>query len=379
MSAKPAILLLADGTHYRGKAIGKLGTTIGEICFNTGMTGYQEVFTDPSYYGQLLVTTNAHIGNYGTAEMDTESDSIKIAGLICKNFNVAHSRHLADSSIQDYLEKEGLVGISDIDTRALVRHIRTQGAMNGIISSTEFDLEVLRTHLAAAPDMSGLELSSKVTTSTPYTLGEEWDALGGPGSTANLRVAVLDLGTKSNILRNFIDRGCFVKVFPAKTTMEEIRSFQPDGYFISNGPGDPGAMDYAVATAQAMLADELPLFGICLGHQILARAVDIPTYKMHHGHRGINHPVINLLTGKCEITSQNHGFGVSPEAIAANADRVEVTHRNLNDDTVEGIRVKGKKAFSVQYHPEASPGPHDARYLFDEFVAMMADQKTILN
>lgn len=370
MSDQPAILLLADGTTYHGKAAGKIGTTIGEICFNTGMTGYQEVFTDPSYYGQLLVTTNAHIGNYGVLDDDTESGSIKIAGLVCKNFTVPYSRHLAEGSIQDYFEKENMVGISDVDTRSIVRHIRSKGAMNGIVSSDNFDLDDLKKQLDAAPDMSGLELSSKVTTTEPYTLGEEWDSVGGPGSKANFKVAVLDLGTKRSILRNFTDRGCFVKVFPAKTDISEIRAFQPDGYFVSNGPGDPGAMDYAVNTAKAMLEDDIPLFGICLGHQILARAVDIPTYKMHNGHRGINHPVKNLLTGLCEITSQNHGFGVSPEAIAA-SDRVEVTHRNLNDDTIEGIRVVGKQAFSVQYHPEASPGPHDARYLFDQFVGMM--------
>ena len=366
MEEQRAILLLADGTTFEGKAAGKIGTTVGEICFNTGMTGYQEVFTDPSYYGQLLVATNAHIGNYGTAEADTESDSVKIAGLIVKNFTVPYSRQLADASIQDYLEKEGLVGISDVDTRAIVRHIRTKGAMNGIISSETFDLDELKKQLDKAPDMEGLELSSKVTTKAAYTLGEE--------EGAKYRVAVLDLGTKKNILRNFVKRDCFVKVFPATTGMEEIRAFNADGLFISNGPGDPGAMDYAVDTAKAMLEEEKPMFGICLGHQILARAVDIPTYKMHHGHRGINHPVKNLVTGKSEITSQNHGFGVSPEAIAANLDVVEVTHRNLNDDTIEGIRVVGKPAFSVQYHPEASPGPHDAAYLFDQFVDLIKEQ-----
>lgn len=359
MSSQRAILLLADGTTYEGKAAGKIGTTTGEICFNTGMTGYQEVFTDPSYFGQLLVTTNAHIGNYGTADADTESGSIKIAGLICKNFTVPYSRHLADASIQEYFEKEGLVGISDVDTRAIVRHIRAKGAMNGIISSETFDLAELKKQLDKAPNMDGLELSSKVTTKEAYTMGEE---------SAAHRVAVLDLGTKQNILRNFVARDCYVKVFPAKADMKEIMAFEPDGLFISNGPGDPGAMDYAVDTAKAMLNEDLPLFGICLGHQILARAVDIPTYKMHNGHRGINHPVKNLITGKSEITSQNHGFGVSPEAIAKNLDVVEVTHRNLNDDTIEGIRIKGKDAFSVQYHPEASPGPHDAAYLFDQFV-----------
>lgn len=359
MSQQRAILLLADGTTFEGKAAGKIGTTTGEICFNTGMTGYQEVFTDPSYFGQLLVTTNAHIGNYGTADADTESDGIKIAGLICKNFTIPYSRIMGDASIQEYFEKEGLVGISDVDTRAIVRHIRTKGAMNGIISSEIFDLKELKKLLDKAPDMDGLELSSKVTTKEAYTLGEE---------SAAHRVAVLDLGTKQNILRNFLARDCYVKVFPAKAKMEEIMAFNPDGLFISNGPGDPGAMDYAVDTAKAMLEANKPMFGICLGHQILARAVDIPTYKMHHGHRGINHPVKNLITGKSEITSQNHGFGVSPEAIAKNLDVVEVTHRNLNDDTIEGIRIKGKNAFSVQYHPEASPGPHDAAYLFDQFV-----------
>ena len=366
MEQQRAILLLADGTTFEGRAAGKIGTTVGEICFNTGMTGYQEVFTDPSYYGQLLVATNAHIGNYGTATTDTESNSVKIAGLIVKNFTNAYSRAMADSSIQDYLEGEGLVGISDVDTRAIVRHIRTKGAMNGIISSEIFDLDELKKRLDAAPDMDGLELASQVTTEQPYTMGNE---------NAKHRVAVLDLGTKQNILRNFVKRDCYVKVFPAKTGMDEIRAFDPDGLFISNGPGDPGAMDYAVDTAKAMLQEEKPMFGICLGHQILARAVDIPTYKMHHGHRGINHPVKNLVTGKSEITSQNHGFGVSPEAIAANADKVEVTHRNLNDDTIEGIRIVGKPAFSVQYHPEASPGPHDAAYLFDQFVDLIAERK----
>ncbi|MEM6879022.1 MAG: glutamine-hydrolyzing carbamoyl-phosphate synthase small subunit, partial [Bacteroidota bacterium] len=327
------------------------------------MTGYQEVFTDPSYFGQILVTTNAHIGNYGTLEDDVESNSIKIAGLVCKNFTVPYSRHMATASIQEYFDGEDLVAISNIDTRAIVRHIRDKGAMNAIISSETTDIDALKKQLDAAPDMAGLELSSKVSTQEAYTLGDE---------NAKYRVAVLDLGTKQNILRNFMARDCFLKVFPAKSSVEEMRAWNPDGYFISNGPGDPGAMDYAVNTVRELLEDDKPLFGICLGHQILARAVDIPTYKMHHGHRGINHPVKNLVTGYCEITSQNHGFGVSPEAIAEAEDRVEVTHRNLNDDTIEGIRIKGKPAFSVQYHPEAGPGPHDSRYLFDQFVGMFS-------
>lgn len=359
---QPAVLLLEDGTVFYGHAAGKIGTTTGEICFNTGMTGYQEIFTDPSYFGQLLVTTNAHIGNYGTKKEETESGAIKIAGLICKNFTVPYSRLVASSSIQDYFEQEGLVGISDVDTRAIVRHIRSKGAMNAIISSEILDLDILREKLKEVPSMDGLELASKVSTTEAYTYGDP---------TATMRVAALDFGIKENILRCMSERGIYVKVFPAKTPIAELRAFDPHGYFLSNGPGDPAAMPYAVATAKEILKEDKPLFGICLGHQLLALALDIPTYKMHHGHRGINHPVKNLQTGHCEITSQNHGFGVSPEAIAANHDKVEITHVNLNDETIEGIRVKGKKAFSVQYHPEASPGPHDARYLFDQFVRLM--------
>ncbi len=358
----PAILLLEDGTVFHGKSAGKIGTTTGEICFNTGMTGYQEIFTDPSYFGQLLVATNAHIGNYGTKHVETESGNIKIAGLICKNFTWQYSRKLADESIQEYFERENLVGISDVDTRAVVRHIRSKGAMNAIISSEILDVKKLKKELAKVPSMEGLELASKVSTKEPYFIGDP---------NKDFKVAVLDLGVKQNILRCLSDRGCYLKVFPAKTDFEEIKRWNPDGYFISNGPGDPGVMDYAVETAKAILVDDKPLFGICLGHQILARAVGIPTYKMHNGHRGINHPVKNIVNGTCEITSQNHGFGVSPDAVRANADKVEITHVNLNDDTIEGIRIKNKKAFSVQYHPEASPGPHDARYLFDEFLALM--------
>ena len=363
----PAVLLLEDGTVFKGRAAGKIGTTTGEICFNTGMTGYQEIFTDPSYFGQILVATNVHIGNYGSLKAETESSSIKIAGLITKEFTPEYSRPRADESLQDYFEDEGLVGITGVDSRAIVRHIRSKGAMNAIISSEVTDIDELKALLAKCPPMEGLELASKVSTAETYTYGDE--------ATATYRVAVLDFGVKENILRCFAERGCFLKVFPAKTAKAELDAFQPDGYFLSNGPGDPGAMDYAAETAKSILDDEVPLFGICLGHQLLARSVDIPTYKMHNGHRGINHPVKNLVTGKCEITSQNHGFGVSPDAIADASDRVEVTHKNLNDDTIEGIRIIGKPAFSVQYHPEASPGPHDARYLFDQFIDLMKTHK----
>ncbi|WP_033563120.1 glutamine-hydrolyzing carbamoyl-phosphate synthase small subunit [Sphingobacterium sp. SYP-B4668] len=360
-SKLPAILVLEDGTVYHGKAAGKIGTTTGEICFNTGTTGYQEIFTDPSYFGQIMVTTNAHIGNYGIATEESESEQIQIAGLVCKNYNINYSRKMADSSIQNYFEEENLVGISDIDTRSLVRHIRSKGAMNAIISSENLDAESLKAQLAQVPSMDGLELSSKVTTKEPYFYGDE---------DAPTRIAVLDLGIKRNILRNFDHRQVYAKVFPAKTTFAEMESWKPDGYFISNGPGDPSAMAYAIDTVKQIVDAEKPMFGICLGHQILALANGIRTSKMHNGHRGINHPVKNIVANRCEITSQNHGFGVVAEDIK-NSDKVEITHVNLNDESIEGIRLKGKKAFSVQYHPESSPGPHDSRYLFDDFIAML--------
>ncbi len=360
-SKLPAILVLEDGTVFEGKAAGKIGTTTGEICFNTGTTGYQEIFTDPSYYGQIMVTTNAHIGNYGIDEDDAESDKIQIAGLVCKNYNINYSRKMADESIQTYFEEGNLVGISDIDTRSLVRHIRDKGAMNAIISSENLDVESLKAELAKVPSMAGLELSSRVSTKKPYFYGNE---------QAPVRIAVLDLGIKRNILRNFDEREVYAKVFPAKTSFADMEAWGADGYFISNGPGDPSAMDYAIATVKEILEADKPMFGICLGHQILALANDIRTQKMFNGHRGINHPVKNIIANRCEITSQNHGFGVVKEDID-NSETVEVTHINLNDNSIEGIRIKDKKAFSVQYHPESSPGPHDSRYLFDDFIAMI--------
>lgn len=364
-SSVPAVLLLADGTVAHGKAFGAIGTTTGEICFNTGMTGYQEVFTDPSYFGQILIMNNAHVGNYGVKDADVESDSVKISGLIGRNLEDLYSRKLANGSLDEYLKKNKIVSIEGVDTRALVAHIRTKGAMNCIISSETTDIETLKKKLAETPDMNGLELASKVSTAEAYELGDK---------NSSVRIAVMDYGVKKNILQCMVDRGAYVKVFPARTSLETVKEFNPQGYFISNGPGDPAPMDYAIQTVKQILQEEKPLFGICLGHQLLALANDIPTFKMHHGHRGLNHPVKNLVTGRSEITTQNHGFGVDPDAVKK-ADHIEVTHVNLNDQSIEGIRVKGKPAFSVQYHPEATPGPHDSRYLFDEFISLIKSRQ----
>lgn len=353
-----AILLLSDGTIFHGKSIGISGTTFGEVCFNTGMTGYQEIFTDPSYFGQLMVTTNAHIGNYGVNENEVESESIKISGLICKNFSFNYSRSDASESLEDYFKKQNLICISDVDTRALVNYIRDNGAMNAVICTDGTPLEDLKVALANVPDMKGLELASKVSTTVPYFYGDK---------NSKYKIAALDLGIKKNILRNFAKRDCYIKVFPYDATFEDLKSFNPDGYFLSNGPGDPEPLAGAIQVAKDILDANAPLFGICLGHQIIGLANGISTYKMFNGHRGINHPVKNLITGKGEITSQNHGFAVSKEDLDSN-DAVEITHVHLNDGTVAGMRMKNKNCFSVQYHPEASPGPHDSSCLFDQFV-----------
>ena len=356
---KKALILLADGTIFYGKSVGgKEGTAFGEACFNTGMTGYQEIFTDPSYFGQLMVTTNAHIGNYGVAENEIESDSIKISGLICRNFSYHYSRDLANDSLTNFLDKNKLLAIADVDTRSLVAYIRDNGAMNAVITTDIENINNLKKQLAEIPNMKGMELASKVSTKQPYYFGEK---------NATFKIAALDIGIKKNILRNLSQRDCYIKVFPYNATFEELNSFNPDGYFLSNGPGDPEPLTQAINTTQAAIATGKPIFGICLGHQVLALANGISTYKMHNGHRGINHPIKNLQTGKGEITSQNHGFAINREETEKNTE-IEITHVHLNDHTVAGIKMKNKPVFSVQYHPEASPGPHDSRYLFDEFI-----------
>lgn len=364
-SRKKALVLLADGTIFYGKSVGVQGTVTGEICFNTGMTGYQEIFTDPSYFGQLMVATNAHIGNYGVNDHEVESDGIKISGLICRNFSFTHSRVDSNGNLNDWFTKHQLVAISDVDTRALVSYIRDHGAMNAIISTEVDNIEALKKQLLETPNMEGLELASKVSTKEPYFVGDE---------NAEFKIAALDIGIKKNILRNFVKRGAYIKVFPYNATFEELASFNPDGYFISNGPGDPQPLIEAQEAAKEIIKRDLPLFGICLGHQVIALANGISTYKMHNGHRGINHPVKNLITGKGEITSQNHGFAIN-RAEAEAHENVEITHVHLNDHTVAGIRMKNKNVFSVQYHPEASPGPHDAEYLFDQFIENIKESK----
>lgn len=353
-----AILLLADGTIFYGKSIGISGTTFGEVCFNTGMTGYQEIFTDPSYFGQIMVATNPHIGNYGVNANEVESEKIMISGLVCKNFSFNHSRPDSESNLYDYFERQNLVCISDVDTRALVSYIRDNGAQNAVISTDGTSIEELKNQLTNVPNMKGLELASKVSVSQPYFFGYE---------NATYKIAALDLGIKRNILRNLAKRDCYIKIFPYNASFNDLKAFNPDGYFLSNGPGDPEPLTQVQDTAKEMIASNKPVFGICLGHQILGLANGISTYKMFNGHRGINHPVMNVLTGKGEITSQNHGFAVNREELEAHSD-LEITHYHINDNTVAGMRMKSKSCFSVQYHPEASPGPHDSSYLFDEFV-----------
>lgn len=355
-----AVLILADGTRFEGRGVGARGTITGEIAFNTGMYGYQEIFSDPSYHRQILVMATDHIGNYGAHHQERESGQVQIAGVVAKNFSAVASRAGDVETLDAYLIRDGVPGIADVDTRALVRHIREAGAMNAVLSNDGTPDSELMTILASTPSMEGLELSSHVSCTEPYEEGPE----------DGLRVALLDLGVKRSIVQCLLDRGCRVRVFPSRSNSQDLLAWDPAGIMLSNGPGDPAAMRDVVATVAELSESDKPIFGICLGHQVLALSQGLATKKMFNGHRGVNHPVKNLITGKAEITSQNHGFVVDRDSLESAVD-IEETHVHLNDNTVAGIRLKGRPVFSVQYHPEASAGPHDSRYLFDDFVEAM--------
>ena len=355
---KQAILLLDDGREFYGNSFGHHGEATGEVCFNTGMSGYQEILTDPSYCKQIVTMTSPHIGNYGINKEDIESDNVQVAGFVIKEESEIPTNWRSELSIGKYLDQQKIVGIKDIDTRALTRHIRDNGAMNGIISSIDDDIKSLKLKLDKVPSMNGLDLAKLVTTKKSY----EWS-----NSKGLYKVAAIDYGIKLNILRLLEDHKCDITVFPAQTTADEIIEFDPDGIFLSNGPGDPSAVTYGIEMVRSLLGKK-PIFGICLGHQILSLALGAKTFKLKFGHRGINHPVRNNDTKIIEITSQNHGFAVDLDSLPKN---VVSTHINLNDNTSEGIMCKEHSAFSVQYHPESSPGPHDSRYLFNQFTDMM--------
>ena len=352
-----AVLLLDDGKLFKGTTFGATGQSIGEVCFNTGMTGYQEILTDPSYAKQIVTMTAPHIGNYGVNSEDIESEKIQISGFVIKEESTFPSSWRSEMSLGDYLRKQNIVGIKNIDTRALTRHLRDNGAMNGIISSIKDNKNKLTSKLKSSPSMTGLDLAKIVSTKNIY----DWSDKG------EYRVAAIDFGIKKNILRLLEEFNCQVTVFPANATAKDILSFDPDGVFLSNGPGDPAAVEYGIETVKQILGEK-PIFGICLGHQILAIALGAKTFKLKFGHRGINHPVKNMGKKTIEITSQNHGFAVELESLPKN---VIPTHINLNDNTSAGIESIDYPAFSVQYHPESSPGPHDSRYLFKKFIRMM--------
>ncbi len=391
-SAQPALLVLSDGTAYAGFSFGAVGTTIGEVVFNTGMTGYQEVLTDPSYSGQMVTFTYPELGNTGVNPTDDESNKPHVRGVIARNLCARPSNWRSTQSLQDYLTQHNVIGLYGIDTRSLTRKLRSSGAMNGAISTEILDPAELLLKVQAAPSMTGLNLVQHVTTDRTYEWTEateaEWefsDAVQGKKETTEkftekftekkFTVVALDFGIKRNILKRLASYGCRVVVVPADTSAEEILKHNPDGIFLSNGPGDPAAVIEGVTTATALVNADKPIFGICMGHQILGLSLGAETFKLKFGHRGLNHPA--GLTEKIEITSQNHGFAIDPESLPD--DLIDITHLNLNDRTVAGLKHKTLPLFSVQYHPEASPGPHDADYLFAQFVSAMRTHRTALD
>lgn len=352
MGINEAVLILEDGIILKGRSFGKSGTVIGELCFNTGMMGYQEIFSDPSYFGQILIMNHVETGNYGVSPVFMESNNVKVNGVVGKHLN---------DSLQSFFLNEGVVAIDQIDTRALVKHIRGRSNIRCVISSEEKNITALQRVFKEQPLLEHQDLSVFVSTQQHYCVGH-------PDS--KIKIALIDLGVKKSIIEQLVNRDAYVKVFNSHTSFEEMMIFKPNGFVVSNGPGNPAAMGEVISTIKKILANHYPLFGICLGHQLLALANGIGTFKMENGHRGCNHPVRNILTGRSEITTQNHGYGIDADQVTRNED-IEITHINLNDQSIEGIRIKSKNAFSVQFHPEASPGPHDSQYLFDEFFRLI--------
>jgi carbamoyl-phosphate synthase small subunit len=373
-NAKPALLVLADGTAYRGWSFGATGTAVGEVVFNTGMTGYQEVLTDPSYSGQIITFTYPELGNTGVNSADEESDTVQAKAVIARNVTYRPSNWRSTQSLPDYLKERKIPGIYGIDTRSLTRKLRDYGAINGGVSTEILDAEKLLNKVQQAPDMAGLNLVREVTTSKVYQWSEEtereWEFVPEGDRDRPLTVVAIDFGVKRNILRRLASYGCKVIVVPAGTPSEEILAHNPDGIFLSNGPGDPAAVTEGIATTKELLEAGKPTFGICMGHQILGLSLGAETFKLKFGHRGLNQPA--GLEKQIEITSQNHGFAIAEKSLGAD---VEITHLNLNDRTVAGLQHKTLPFFSVQYHPEASPGPHDADYLFEKFVKLMRNSK----